>query len=125
MTTGEYPVYLRGERAGTVRISNEGIRYIVDAFCPHADGLVRLSLYGGGGEGYLGVMQPENGGLCNMLRLVEQLDEASRQEIAAAAQERIDSIYNWQLTADWTRCVFDYLTYEEEARAGEELPTLL
>ncbi len=67
----------------------------------------------------------ENGGLRNMLRLVEQLDEASRQEIAAAAQERIDSIYNWQLTADWTRRVFDYLTYEEEARAGEELPTLL
>ena len=52
MTTGEYPVYLRGERAGTVRISKERIRYIDDAFCPHAHGLVRLSLYGGRKEGY-------------------------------------------------------------------------
>ena len=87
MTTGEYPVYLRGERAGTVRISKEGIRYIVDAFCPHTDGLVRLSLYGGGREGYLGVMQPENGGL-RLRRSLSRSDAAAFPQAPAYAAER-------------------------------------
>ncbi|MGE4354746.1 MAG: hypothetical protein AB7D36_11770 [Oscillospiraceae bacterium] len=61
--TGEYPVILDGEKVGTLNITRQGIKYVFDAFCPDTDNLIRLSVYGDGGEGYLGVMQPDKGGM--------------------------------------------------------------
>ena len=63
METGEYPVVLGGERAGSIQVRRDGIRYVFEASCPGRSGLVRLSIYGDGREGYLGVMQPGEGGL--------------------------------------------------------------
>ena len=61
--TGEYPVILDGTKAGNLNISKQGVKFIFDAFCPDTDKLIRLSVYGDSGEGYLGVMQPDNGGM--------------------------------------------------------------
>ncbi|MEA4934720.1 MAG: hypothetical protein VB071_14220, partial [Lawsonibacter sp.] len=61
--TGEYPVILDGAKAGKLNVSKQGLKYIFDAFCPDTDKLIRLSVYSDSGEGYLGVMQPDNGGM--------------------------------------------------------------
>ena len=52
-----------GRECGRLRVSRQGSRLRFDAFCPGESRLIRLSVYGGGTEGYLGVMQPEKGGM--------------------------------------------------------------
>ena len=59
----EIPVYLNGEAAGTLRISQEGLYTVLEAETPGQGGLVRLWVHGGGKSAYLGVMQPVGGGL--------------------------------------------------------------
>ena len=54
-----YPVLINGEKKGTLAISREGLTTRFDAKCEDPGTLVRLSVYGGGREGYLGVMTPE------------------------------------------------------------------
>lgn len=60
---GKYPVMLNEKESGTLTITRQGVKYNFDAFCPDTDVFIRLSVYGNGKEGYLGVMQPENGGM--------------------------------------------------------------
>jgi hypothetical protein len=60
----EYPVIIDGKQMGRLRVCRQGNKTVFFASCPEARGLIRLSVYGGGREGYLGVMQPENGGMC-------------------------------------------------------------
>ena len=55
-----YPVLINGEKKGTLTVSREGLTTRFDAKCEDPGTLVRLSVYGGGKEGYLGVMTPEN-----------------------------------------------------------------
>ena len=64
-----YPILLRGEKKGTLTVSHEGLTTRFDAKCEDPGTLVRLSVYGGGKEGYLGVMTPENGALTLHRRL--------------------------------------------------------
>ncbi len=54
-----YPVLINGEKKGTLTVSREGLTTRFDAKCEDPGTLVRLSVYGGGKEGYLGVMTPE------------------------------------------------------------------
>lgn len=61
--TGKYPLILNGIKQGTLTITQKGAKYHFHAFCPGISPLVRLSVYGGNKEGYLGVMQPEEDGL--------------------------------------------------------------
>ena len=64
-----YPVLINGEKKGTLTVSREGLTTRFDAKCEDPGTLVRLSVYGGGKEGYLGVMTPENGVLTLHRRL--------------------------------------------------------
>lgn len=54
----EYPLYIEGERRGTLKVERQGLFTLFEAVCPEGGGLVRLSVYGGGREGYLGLMEP-------------------------------------------------------------------
>ena len=54
-----YPIMLDGELAGKLKVEARGARTQFDAECRMRPGLVRLSVYGGGREGYLGVLAPE------------------------------------------------------------------
>lgn len=56
-----YPVLINGEKKGALTVSREGLTTRFDAKCEDPGTLVRLSVYGGGKDGYLGVMTPENG----------------------------------------------------------------
>jgi len=60
---GEYPVVIDGNEAGKLRVYKQGNKTVFDAFCRDISGIIRLSVYGCGREGYLGVMQPGNGGM--------------------------------------------------------------
>ena len=76
----EYPIIIDGAEAGTLNVTAEGLFTVFEANVQAREGLVRLSVYGGGQEGYLGVMQPWSGGLYLRRRL-------SRRECAALPRE--------------------------------------
>lgn len=59
----EYPIILEGRQQGVLKVGQEGLFTVFEAHCPRRGGLIRLSVYGEGREGYLGIMQPLNGGL--------------------------------------------------------------
>ncbi len=58
-----YPLILDGKEIGTVCVHGEGGWTLFDACGETVPGIVRISVYGGGKEGYLGVLAPEDGGL--------------------------------------------------------------
>lgn len=66
---GRYPLLLDGERAGELTVTAEGGWTVFIVRCERASGLVRVSVYGAGREGYLGVLAPEGEGLTLRRRL--------------------------------------------------------
>lgn len=81
-----YPVLINGEKKGMLTVSREGLTTRFDAKCEDPGTLVRLSVYGGGKEGYLGVMTPENGVLTLHRRLTRAALAAFPAEIELAAE---------------------------------------
>ena len=72
MMIGTYPIIVNGKQAGELTVSKEGMLTRFDAVCADTGGgILRLSLYGEGREGYLGVMLPGNG----LLRLTKSLSK--------------------------------------------------
>lgn len=59
----KYPILSEGALVGELTVTREGLMTVFDANCRMADGIVRLSVYGAGNEGYLGVMAPSEGRL--------------------------------------------------------------
>ena len=58
---GKYPIMIDDALAGTLEVTKKGAMTVFDARCRGTDALLRLSVYGDDGEGYLGVMVPEDG----------------------------------------------------------------
>ena len=81
------PVRLDGEVKGSLTVTAEGLLRRFDARCADPGRLVRLSVYGQGKEGYLGVMEPENGALtlCRKLSRTATAAFPARIEYAAEA----------------------------------------
>lgn len=90
MEAMKIPIRLDGEIRGELHISEEGLMTRFDARCADPGRLLRLSVYGGGKEGYLGVMEPENGALClhRKLSRAERAKLPETLEYAAEAGER-------------------------------------
>jgi hypothetical protein len=86
LNEGKLPIIIDGELCGAVEVSRRGGMTVFSARCRMLDGLLRLSVYGSGGEGYLGVMAPIDGELrlerslsrTAMRGFPEQADFASR-----------------------------------------------
>ncbi len=76
---GNYPVSIKGENCGTLTVTKEGpyTRFSVD--CAGRGEVIRLSVYGGGKEGYLGVPLPEDG----RLKLDKKLSPAAMKGFPA------------------------------------------
>ena len=70
------PVYINQEAAGALTVTRDGLYTVLEIEAQHSGGLVRLWAHGGGKSAYLGVMEPQNGGL----RLRRRL---SRRELDA------------------------------------------
>lgn len=65
----EHPIIIDGNAAGSLTVTEDGLFTVFEATLPGYVELLRLSVYGGGREGYLGVMQPWSGGLYLRRRL--------------------------------------------------------
>lgn len=59
---GDYPILLGGESRGSLHVYPEGLMTVFEAAADDPGSLLRLSVYGGGAEGYLGVMAPAGSG---------------------------------------------------------------
>ena len=89
----EYPLLIDGERSGSLTVSVDGLFTVFEAAAGPQDTLVRISVYGGGEEGYLGVMQPWSGGLYlrrrfsrgEMRRMTSVIEYAAPAGMAEAA----------------------------------------
>ena len=57
----QYPLIMDGAEIGSVSVHSDGGWTYFDAQCAEVQGIVRVSVYGGGREGYLGILAPENG----------------------------------------------------------------
>ena len=51
----EYPLIVEGKNWGAVRVYSEGLFTVFEAGCRAYEGILRLSVYGQGREGYLGI----------------------------------------------------------------------
>lgn len=61
--TGTYPIIIDGRETGEVSVTREGLFWCFNAKSEMLQDIVRLSVFGEDGEGYLGVMSPENDAL--------------------------------------------------------------
>ncbi len=79
---GTYPITINGEKCGELTVSKEGAytRFVAD--CVSFGGVIRLSVYGGGVEGYLGVPMPVEG----RLHLDKRLSPASMRSFPKAIE---------------------------------------
>ena len=59
---GNWPVMLGGSEIGSLRAYARGAMTVFEAEAADPGGVLRLSVYGGGREGYLGVMSPAGEG---------------------------------------------------------------
>ena len=76
---GKYPIIIDGAPLGALEVTKNGARTVFKARCRMVEGLLRLSVYGQGKEGYLGVMAPESGEL-TLTRSLSKLDMRSFPE---------------------------------------------
>lgn len=81
----EHDVIINGTKRGILREETEGLFTVLEATVFKGEELVRLAVYGGGQEGYLGVMQPWNGGLYLRRRLSRRERETLPKTIEYAA----------------------------------------
>lgn len=56
--TGTYPIILDGEKTGEIKVSREGLFWRFEGKSKMCEELLRISVYGEGQEGYLGLMEP-------------------------------------------------------------------
>lgn len=86
----EYPLMINGEARGTLTERTDGLFTVFEATALEVEALVRLAVYGGGEEGYLGVMQPWSGGIYLTRRMTRRERAAlpAAIEYAAPAGER-------------------------------------
>ena len=105
----DYPLLLGGERAGTLRIEQQGLYTCMEVSAGAREGLLRIWVQGGGREAYLGVLQPGEEGLYLRRRL-------SRRELADFPQV-IEQASDQQLPPQEVN-----ITHEPQALALALLP---
>ena len=71
----DYPLLLSGEKAGMLRVEQQGLYTCMEVTAAAREGLRRIWVQGGGREAYLGILQPGEGGMYLRRRL-------SRRELA-------------------------------------------
>ena len=126
----EYPVILDGKNVGKLSISTAGGKTVFDAFCPGMTRLIRLSVYGCGREGYLGVMQPENGGM-RLRKLMstkeltgfpQQIDHAGCQNEVLTSQQSDQATQKKEYETIWRQDVLGLLWTNERGEVLCAIP---
>ena len=91
----EYPLLLNGTVSGRLSVTADGLFTVFSAYAPLSPELIRISVYGGGREGALGLMIPENGVLrlrkrlskLRMLSFPEHIEYAAESGLAISCDE--------------------------------------
>ena len=128
--TGSYPIIIDGSQSGKVEITRDGLFW---CFCAESerlgDEILRLSVYGDGGEGYLGVMEPEGQKLHLKKKLSRSVLAAFPKVITHGGRQGEDAIVQEILPAadaflptseEVTECAACSCEANQE---GETLPT--
>lgn len=131
----KYPIIINGAEAGELSMSTDGLFTLFEAQAK-AEGLVRLCVFGGGKRGYLGVMQPWNGGLYLRRRLsrserrqfpavIEYAAPLEEFEAAEREDERTPVLESspWAVGDDAPTCIDEDKTAPYEARE-EVMPSV-
>ncbi len=86
----EYPVIIDGKRAGTLKVFRQGLYTVYRARVEKGTELLRLSVYGQGREGRLGLMEPCGEGMYLERRLSDagQRDFPRRIEYAGPSGQK-------------------------------------
>ena len=74
---GKYPLLIDGRESGELRVTRRGALTLFEAEAEDGGVILRLSVYGGGREGYLGVMSPSGEGRVALRR---QLSRAALRD---------------------------------------------
>ena len=74
---GKYPLLIDGRESGELRVTRRGALTLFEAEAEDGGGILRLSVYGGGREGYLWVMSPSGEGRVALRR---QLSRAALRD---------------------------------------------
>lgn len=74
---GKYTLLIDGRESGELRVTRRGALTLFEAEAEDGGGILRLSVYGGGREGYLGVMSPSGEGRVALRR---QLSRAALRD---------------------------------------------
>lgn len=114
----EYPLMMDGVRRGVLTERRDGLFTEFEATLYEGEGLVRLAVYGGGREGYLGVMQPFGGGMYLRRRMTRREREAlpAAIEYAAPTGERLAEAENAPKCEAADACA----TIDDEEPEGDE-----
>ena len=89
----EYPIFLGGRRAGTLRERAEGLYTAFEAELPEVpEQLLRLWVHGAGESAYLGIPEPGEGGLFLTRRLSAMERRRFPRAILCASEE--ESLHN-------------------------------
>lgn len=70
---GTYPIIIDGKTRGELRVRAQAALTLFEAEASDTGGLLRLSVYGGGREGYLGVMSPDGKGGLRLSKRLSRL----------------------------------------------------
>lgn len=81
-----YPIFADGRHCGTLTVEREGLLRRFEGECMDMGRVLRLSVYGAGREGYLGVMEPADGRMRLCRRLTRHDTEMFPAVIEYAAE---------------------------------------
>ena len=81
----EYPIMADGRKIGTLKVYRQGLYTVYAAHAEARKELFRLSVYGQGREGRLGLMQPRDSGLFLERRLSNEAQKGFPRRIEYAA----------------------------------------
>lgn len=85
----EYPIYIDGTKKGTLCVTQEKLHLAFCAECEYVPQIVRLSVFGGGKSGYLGVMEPKGDKLILLRRKSREALKDFPRPIEYAADREI------------------------------------
>jgi len=95
---GTYPIVIDEKIAGKLSVYTKGASTCFEAVCTMLDDVVRISVYGGGVEGYLGVLVPDGeqmclrksfsrAALCTFPKEIESVERSGRAKMEAQPEK--------------------------------------
>lgn len=112
---GKYPIIIDGALCGFLKVEERGALTEFRAECGMLPGIVRLSVYGGGREGYLGVLMPDSDG---RLRLKKSFSRTAMRDFPRDIDHAGVAGEKWEDSPAVAKAAPE--KYDEKAKACED-----